>query len=280
MSERLQNKMYNYEVAPPETVWEKITAAIDESEMSHKFPKKLYGIEVTPPTNAWDKISASLDSPIETRKPRKISFYIRYAAAAAVIGVIAFGSIKLINGKSKNKEVAQQQIKSNAADTISPSIKENITTTTATNLAIEDEKRNDAALEESKHTFAKLDVPLKSKIKIASNFYFTHPEPDEDENNNQPHFAQAIHTGLSQPDTKNHLASRYITLLTPDGNLIRMSKNLIDLACCVSGEEQDTECKNQLQQWREKIACAPINASPGNFMDIFDLINSLQDNKD
>ncbi|MBK5272884.1 MAG: hypothetical protein JJE22_17935 [Bacteroidia bacterium] len=280
MSERLQNKMYNYEVAPPEAMWEKIASALDESEMTHKFPSKLHGIEIDPPIGAWDKIEASLESQTEAAKTKKNSVYIRYAAAAAIIGIIAFGSIKLIKGITGNKEVAQQQMKSNAADTISPSTKENITTTTATNLAAEDEKRNDAALEESKHTYAKLDVPSKSRIKIASNFYFAHPGPDDDVINDQPHYAETIHAGLSQPDTINYLTSRYITLLTTDGNLIRMSKKLMDLACCVSGEEQDGECRNQLQQWREKIACAPVNASPGNFLDIIGLINSLQDSKD
>jgi hypothetical protein len=60
---------------------------------------------------------------------------------------------------------------------------------------------------------------------------------------------------------------------------VRISKKLSDLFCCVSGEEQDENCTNQLKQWREKIAASPFNPSPDNFMDILDLINSLQDNR-
>jgi hypothetical protein len=33
MSERLQNKMYDYEVTPPAKLWEKIAVALDESEL-------------------------------------------------------------------------------------------------------------------------------------------------------------------------------------------------------------------------------------------------------
>lgn len=280
MSERLQNKMYNYEVAPPEVVWEKIVFALDESEMTHEFPSKLYGIEINPPAGTWDKISTSLYSQPEMPKTKRISVLIRYTAAAAVIGLIAFGSIRLIRKINRTKEVAILQTKQSVTDTVLPSLKEENITTTEKGIAAEDEKRNDAALEESKHMYARLDVSSKSRIKIASSFYFTHPDSNEDEIDNQPHYAEAIHAGLSQTDAKNYLASRYITLLTSDGNLIRMSKKLMDLACCVSGEEQNTECKNQLQQWREKIACAPVNASPDNFMDILGLISSLQDNNE
>ena len=76
------------------------------------------------------------------------------------------------------------------------------------------------------------------------------------------------------------VSDRYIMLMTPDGNFIRMSKKWADLACCVSGEDQDSGCKDQLQRWREKIACAPVAPSPGNFMDILNLISILQNDKD
>ena len=54
-----------------------------------------------------------------------------------------------------------------------------------------------------------------------------------------------------------NLASRYITLMTPEGNIIRMSKKLTDMVCCVSGEDENEECKDQMKKWREKIICLP-----------------------
>ena len=44
--------------------------------------------------------------------------------------------------------------------------------------------------------------------------------------------------------------------MTPDGNIIRMSKKWSGLVCCVSGEEQDEDCKNQIKKWQKKIATA------------------------
>lgn len=73
------------------------------------------------------------------------------------------------------------------------------------------------------------------------------------------------------------LADRYVMLMTPDGNIIRMSKKWSDLLCCVSGEEQDADCKDQLKKWQQKIASSELAPSPGNFMDILGLVNSLNE---
>ena len=77
----------------------------------------------------------------------------------------------------------------------------------------------------------------------------------------------------------NNVAARYIAVMTPDCNVVRVSKKLDHLVCCVAGDDPGTVCKDQLQRWREKMACSPIAAS-GNFMDIVSLVNSLQEDLD
>src|SRR4029077_4860239 len=52
------------------------------------------------------------------------------------------------------------------------------------------------------------------------------------------------------------LADRYVMLLTPNG-VVRMSKKLGGLVCCVSGQEQDQDCKYQLKKWQEKKKPSP-----------------------
>ena len=112
MSEGIQNKMYNYEVTPPAKVWENIAAALDECEMTHEFPSTLYGIQRTPPAATWEKIKTALDAEQETAIPERRRFFplFRYAAAAAVIGLIAFGSLQLLKKKSGKKEIAKEQM--------------------------------------------------------------------------------------------------------------------------------------------------------------------------
>ena len=81
----------------------------------------------------------------------------------------------------------------------------------------------------------------------------------------------------SDEDSVSAIAGRYIMLMTPEGNIIRMSKKWSDLVCCVSGEEQDEDCKLQIKKWQKKLATSPINPTPGNFMDILELVNSLDE---
>jgi len=270
MSERLQNKIYNYEVTPPAKTWEKIAAALDESEMNHEFPSKLYEIEVTPPATTWDKIKTSLDdaeqvdsAAIESTRSKKVFPIFRYAVAAAVIGLIAFGGIQLLKNKSSDSSIASQNKKSvNKDSVIPPSTNEpNVST---------DIKKDDITLEDSKQIIAKQDIQIHKKIKNASKNYFIQSSLNADESN---------YTGstITSEEIKD-VANRYIAVMTPDCNVVRISKKLDHLACCVAGDDQGTGCKDQMQQWQKKIARSSIAASPANFMDIVSLVSSLQDN--
>ena len=225
MSNDLQNKIINYEVIPPAGVWDKIAYALDESELSNEFPARLYGAEVTPPVSAWNKIATALDIQHEIAKPlSRIIFPIfKYAAAAAIIGFVAWGGIQLLNNKSGNKDLVKHDVLQPAKESLTPSIDQTNNTieekiATADNPSIEDEARNDAALEASKKTFAKLNVPVRSRIKeIASGFSFASSISAE----NIPR--------IIPPNELNPVnsSSRYITLMTPEGNIIRMSKNYL-----------------------------------------------------
>src|SRR5258705_4353274 len=123
MSERLQNKMYDYEVTPPADLWEKIAAELDESELAHEFPSKLYEIEITPPVAAWSKIEASLNAEdVESPQRKKLFPVFRYAAAAVIIGLVALGSIQLLKGKSTSKEIVQQKEKLTSKESTAPPV--------------------------------------------------------------------------------------------------------------------------------------------------------------
>jgi hypothetical protein len=272
----LQNKILNYVVAPPAGVWEKITEALDESELTHEFPSKLYAAEIMPPVSAWNKIASSLEAEQQSAIPerRRIFPFLKYAAAAAIIGFLAWGGIFLLNSKPEKKDMAKQELKSTGnnlsapvADQTGNILKEIISSPDNANLS--EEARNDAALEASKATFAKLDISQKRKTKeIASEYYFD----SSPVSGNIPALLQHEEIDLC------NLSSRYITLITPEGNIIRMSKKLTDMVCCVSGEDENNECRDQIKKWREKIVCSPTCHSTGSFMDMLDLVEALQEN--
>jgi hypothetical protein len=258
-------------------VWDKIVNSLDPALSA---AQKLTALEVDPPVGTWNKIKITLDAELEAAIPerRRLSPLLKYAAAAAMLGFIAWAGISLINNKKTPDTVAKQNtpvLPENKLPVpptpVTTEVPQKIDVTpeeiAATNI---EEARNDAALEASKKTFAKLDVRTNSKIKEAANFYFatgTSRKIDIGTDNQD-----LIPTYTKDPD-------RYIVLMTPDGNIIRMSKKLSNMICCVSGEEEDKECKDQMKRWREKIACAPAGHSPGNFMDILGLLSSLQDDE-
>jgi hypothetical protein len=276
MTEEWKNRIYNYEVKPSAKAWEKITSALDDSCLSDQFPALLHDMAVAPPGSAWEKISAQLNEDIPARAIyRRIPSFVRYAAAAAAIVLIAFGGIQFL----KNH---------NSIKTESPPVTKidtplNNTDKEIQSLQTEQDILDNLALEESKKTMATLDVEVNRNRMTA---YQNYINPIETEMETFAVTPQDTYRDLDYADMmeplqaasySDNMAKRYIMLITPDGNIIRMSKKLGDLVCCVSGEEQDDECKSQLDKWRSKILSAQIHSS-GNFMDILNLVNSLQSN--
>ncbi|HMU46409.1 MAG TPA: hypothetical protein PKC72_08585 [Chitinophagaceae bacterium] len=279
MSNDSKHKLFNYEVMPPAEVWQKISSELDESDISNQYPARLRQFEVSPPPAIWEKISGSLD-PVKqfpaSAEKRRLAPIFKYAAAAAIITLFIWGGIQLLNNGSDKIEIAkdgENQVKQDTANFTEnttnsnnsdlPSIAESSSNT-------EQDIRDAAALEESKKTYANLDIPVRSKLKDVSNFYFT-PESDFSS-------TRSIDFSASGDDPEKDLADRYVMLMTPDGNIIRMSKKLGDFVCCVAGEEQDPNCVNQIKSLQEKIANSSIGHSPGNFLDILNLVNFLQKN--
>ncbi len=271
-----KHKLYHYEITPPPGVWEKLSAELDDAASGHSFPSTLYNHEVAPPSQVWNNITHSLDAeiaPPATGKGRVIPF-LRYAAAAALIAFLAWGGLKLFNNKGSNTNIEMvQQHNSTKPKTIpGTNIENNSTATTPqateNTSTAEQDARDNAALEASKRTYAKLDMPASTKLKGVSDFYFAVSRPRGLGDFTEP-----------EPEpVQNNIADRYIMLMTPDGNIIRMSKKLGSLVCCVSGEDQDLNCVDQMKRWREKLANSSVGHSSGNFMDILSLLSTLQGN--
>lgn len=250
----LQDKMYNYEVTPPDGVWDKVAAALDEASSEDKFPATLYNIETKPPASAWEAIRSSLyeeDEKVVPLRKRTATFF-RYAAAAIIIGVIAFGISIWNNSNQQSVDTAQATLNdTNSIKSGTPSI--------AT------EKQ------EPDTEIAYQDNAEKNPVKTAAT----------KTNRNKTAGKEIINPLYTYEDHgTTDISNRYIMLMTPDGNIIRMSKKWGDMVCCVSGEEQDEDCKQQIKNWQKKLATSPAATSPGNFMDILELVSSLEEGVD
>ncbi|HYM95361.1 MAG TPA: hypothetical protein VET23_14580 [Chitinophagaceae bacterium] len=279
MKNNFQNKIYNYEVIPPENSWGKIADVLDHAEQKKNFSSKLYHLEVTPSVLAWEKIKKSLPvtSGAETQKKTKTSPFFQYAAAAVIIGLIIWGSSIFLDSNKSKKVIAKENAVFQTTDSTISAKKGAVGT--IDNSTASEQARDDAALEASKHILAKVDLPGINRLSE----YRTVPAEmirlAADKNSGLAiNYHDAIMaSSFPYAETNNNIADRYILLMTPDGNIIRMSKKWADLVCCISGAEQDEGCKDQLQRWREQVACSASALSPGNFIDILSLISSLKD---
>lgn len=271
------SRLYEISLTPPAVVWYKITQQLDEEQTADTLAEKLYVAETTPPAAAWNKIRIALDAEQEAALPerRRLSSLLKYAAAAAVIGFMVWGGLQVFNPgqKSANTVFNPNNIPADEVINHANAGLEDAGSNEVNSPAVdadEQEAREDAALEASKKTYARLDVPRVKKAAMASAFRFSNYMDADDIN---VHNNAGYEEALTDRDIK---ADRYILLMTPDGHFIRMSKKLSSLVCCVSGEEQDEKCRAMIDNWRKQLACSDAS-HPGNFMDILSLIGSLQD---
>jgi hypothetical protein len=279
----LKDKMYYYEVTPPANAWGKINSTLDELKTTGRLSTKLYNLEAAPPAQVWEKIHTALEAEPVKKPPAARPLYplFRYAAAAAFfIGIIVLGAIKFSGKKTGEKGVAKENI-------VLPKEAESlpVTHTSAGDMstAITQQQRDDAALEASKKTFAKMDMSEHNKRELRQALMMTPvnliSSGNPEKNYPEVCFPDELRAILAnKPMPTINTADRYIILMTPDGNIIRMSKKWADLLCCVSGEDEDEVCQDQLKKWRQQIAGSSLAPSPANFMDILSMVESLRDN--
>ena len=259
----IKNKLFDYEVNPPAGSWDKIAAVLDTESLTDRYPAILHEMEVNPAPHNWEKINQALQGETiektETVIPktrRSIPIW-RYAAAAAILAAISITLLKW--GGSQSKPENLEALK------------------TVEQLPSDLAKNSTPAIVQSPEPVAVNPVPAESEVpkKLIAQNNRTNKTVQPTDNNKQRSISTALYT---YEDVVPSVADRYVMLLTPDGNFIRMSKKWSNMICCVSGEEQDEDCKDQLKKWQEKLAQSSMTS--GNFMDILDLVSSLNESSE
>jgi hypothetical protein len=306
MNGELKRKLYNYEAEPPEIVWSRIVAALDQ-EINAEFPQKLYTLEATPPFDVWNRIEEKLEEDIREQYPtklydlevapppqawnkiltlldeekaipeipskRRIISFIRYAAAACIIGLIAFGTFKVLNQKTDNRSTALKTVlprKDSSAALIQDPTRQ--LTTPSNNLPRE---RAGLAQIEAKSRKKTSSEPAVSMTQMAATF------PVLASSRSTSDFRQVSLKG-DIPGNCSLIsdADPYLMFVNPDGYLIRISKKLAERLGCIytnGNSDQYNRCQDQIKKWRDKIAQSPATSSPDNFMDILNVIRSVQE---
>ena len=296
MSEQVKHKMQNLEIAPPPGAWDFIAAQLDQNAVQQKMNQ----LEITPPAFAWKEIEKELDKNAEKVIPisrNKKIIYLRYAAVAVFIGLIAtgitlyFNNTKTIKHTGSPTETAanvDNQPKGNAAinnvsdsdNTQAPVTTTNTSSTPYTSSRLPLETQNE---EGYKDVLAYNEFPLQ-KASTDEISYADLYNPNEgvnmvarDLNGNGADGINAVSAD------ENHFITN-----GPNGDVVRVSNKLSNIIPLLSDDNTTQEYldvvikesavwKQRYDNLRNKLS--KIAPSPNNFLDIIQLASVLNEAK-
>ena len=310
MNDELKRRLYDYEANPPETLWNRIVVSLDD-EINSEFPQKLYGTTVSPPPDSWNKIAKELETgpeeypsklfnleiappPSAWRKistalneeknvhqipRRRIALLAKYAGAACLLGITVFGGYRILKRKTTNQGLANETVapQKKPPNIIPPDTQKNSSLNKATVL-------NDSLPTEATVTALASGeaIPQKYSAQQVKSTPQIVNLSSIDNSITKPEFQQvSLHEEIPGNCSLISDTDPYSLFMNPDGYLIRISKKLAQALGCVytrEDSEKSQQCEDQIQKWRDKIAQSPATSSPDNFMDILNIIRSVQEN--
>jgi hypothetical protein len=266
----IQKKINSVEETVPATAWEQIEQQLNIEQNDAYIAATLQSTEVAPPATAWSFIEGSLEESeakvisINRNSPKR--FY-RMAAAAAVIGILAWGGYRLLNNNSTTE--------ASSIAAVEPTVK-----TTEPAVTPQPDTNTAATEPVTEATSSRVQIKERIKQKLASPDALAYVEtPDHSLENNVAY--QGIHHKQAEAtkETSGFSESQYFMVLNDNGELVRVSKKISNLKCAGTTTNaatalQSKDCNEQIKVWREKMAmAAAISASAGD-IDLNALINS------
>jgi hypothetical protein len=285
MNSGLQKRLYDMEVMPPATVWEKLSVNIGEINADNSFAKKILDAELTPPANAWQTIRIAISAE-EKKEPTKRGVVInfkRLAAAAIFIGVIITAWIVLRNNNANDTLAGVQNgiEKKTATDTNAnnekkidnikqPDLSTNTSVAAANPGLLINSKRNKIANMRNNRTYA---APQTSNVQYA---VLNSEIPGGNS------FGQSIDDLSLVTSDQN-----YLTMVNANGRLVKIPAQFANLAPHLQNKPvsedyyevmfgEGTYWKETLNEWRKKIASTPISSGDA-FTSFIELLKTVQD---
>ncbi len=287
-----ENKILNYEVTPPESVWSGIAQKLDEEELNTIPPavKKIKEYEVTPPFAAWDSITAQLDNEeglkvIAPVRNRRTLYWTIAAAASIILIIISITWYK--NNTSKNTlPVAKTTVQVNEKDTTtSTSVPKNLVAVNDTSV----KKSTKAILQNSKEREELAAVEPVNQVETgyvkatAVAPFANNPFDNNKEKLTNTNGEYAINTDLvNSPD-------RYVIITGPNGSRKRVSVKLSAYIGYLNDDPSETEepldkiiresslWKGKFKAWGNKLIATDLSPGMSNFMDVFELSKLLSE---
>lgn len=277
MNSGLQKRLYEMEVMPPESVWEKLSLNIDEINADNILSKKIVNAELAPPFGAWEKINSSINV-VEKKQPAKKAVVInfkRLAAAAIFIGIIVTAWFLYRNSNEKSSALVTQ----------TPTTEETQTDSAGSAQKTEDIKEIDSPVSPPIASLTAQTPTVKNKKKSTGFRTAQLVKGQLGVLNNTPHrksFDQPI-DDLSLVTADQH----YLTMVNSNGRLAKIPAQLAHLAPHLQEKPipediyevmfgEGTYWKETMNEWRKKIASMPVSSGDA-FTSFIELLKTVQD---
>jgi len=285
MNSGLQKRLYEMEVTPPASVWEKLSVNIDEINADNVIGKKVLDAELTPPSSAWQNISIAINPEEKKEQPKKgvLINLKRLAAAAAIIGVIITAWFVFINNKG-NDTLAGVQIPAENKNTTDTNVKNekkvdntnlnNLPTTTSVAVTNPESlikaKPNKTREIKYNRSYA---APQSTSVQYAA---LTNDRPGSNS------FGQPIDDLSLVTSDQN-----YLTMVNANGRLVKIPAQFANLAPHLQNKPVSEDYyevmfgegaywKETLNEWRKKVASLPVSSGDA-FTSFIELLKTVQD---
>ena len=266
-------KLYNLTEAPPAEIWDRIDGQLAENDFNKKFVEHLSALEVTPPVGNWRKIAAAIGEETPVVNFRKTYYKpLRYAAAAVVIGLIAWTGFTFFNNSDRSsvtgtttRKSTEQQISEKPSQNPANQLQSDNPA-----VAVESNQLTDVTLKKQKsipvHKLVKGPYSLTASTNAVLDNHSGSEEIIADASLLQSNKKAELNNVTSGDDTP-----RYLVYLNDKGSLMKVSKKLADLTCIYTKDGDVSQnalakldrvlCNDMVLCWQEKLALAPINFS-------------------
>jgi negative regulator of sigma E activity len=254
MNSDIQQKLFNYTEAPPTAAWDSIAAALEQEPA---YAQKLYAFEVAPPEKTWENVAARLATPEKGVIPLRTKFF-KYAIAAAVLGVIAAGSIfYLKNGTAPNLATQPQHNASDGQD------KNTLFDKGAQSGGGTDAAQNDVTIEDGMASAVETRISNQALVQFSPGVRMAKNRPATRHITIKPEIRAVIDT---------EVANRYMIATTANGQAVRLPKKAYsDYAC--ADAYANGYCRERISSIQNQMAASVAT----DFTEFMDLLKKLQE---
>jgi hypothetical protein len=239
-----RKNLYDYEAAPPNDTWEKISRELDSDVPAIR--EALYNYAEAPPQGVWPLIEVQLEDPKVVPLYRRYRRPIAYTAAAAAVvaGIMFFSNLFNTDKKSFTPDISASVFKPvESVPGSAPAPEPN-------------DKPTDSNI-------SSIQPPVTAQKSVPETV-----KPVDTRNETKKAIA-AIQPVRFDPDDEN-----YIYLTASNGEVKRVSYKF---------EEMIPEMKNQnselIRKWKEKLAASSFVPAGSNFFDIAEMVKILEEEK-